>query len=212
MNLGKGVDDFFESSEDEISNGSVQLLPQSFQDDLMRYCKDPLSAQYGLDRFEHLAESKVLQYNETKSFIIILGAKGARRRLKKEFQDNPPTLYGRPMQIVDNQSYLGDQIGFSNAESITLTLNKRLGIARKAVFDIKTVLEDSRSTVAGGIKTGILLWESCVIPFLLNNCSTWMEIRSRDVERLNKVQNLFLNCLLGVFKCPVDLMYWDLSF
>ena len=116
------------------------------------------------------------------------------------------------MQIVDHQSYLGDQIGFSNAESITLTLNKRLGIARKAVFDIKTVLEDSRSTVAGGIKTGILLWESCVIPFLLNNCSTWMEIRSRDVERLNKVQNLFLNCLLGVFKSPVDLMYWDLKF
>ena len=159
-NLSKGVEDFFASSQWELFFGPLRLLPQSFQDDLMRYCKDPLSAQYGLDRFEHLAESKVLQYNETKSFIIILGAKGARRRLKKEFQDNPPTLYGRPMQIVDNQSYLGDQIGFSNAESITLTLNKRLGIARKAVFDIKTVLEDSRSTVAGGIKTGILLWES----------------------------------------------------
>ena len=27
VNLGKGVDDFFESSEDEISYGLVQLLP-----------------------------------------------------------------------------------------------------------------------------------------------------------------------------------------
>ena len=38
VNLGKGVDDFFGSSDDEISYGSIRLLHQAFQDDLCRLC------------------------------------------------------------------------------------------------------------------------------------------------------------------------------
>ena len=36
-------------------------------------------------------------------------------------------------------------------------------------------------------------------------------MKKSDYDKLEKVQNLFLNCLLGVFKCPVPLMLWDLS-
>ena len=38
-----------------------------------------------------------------------------------------------------------------------------------------------------------------------------MEICQKDVDRLTKIQNLFLNMLLGVYKCPAMLMYWDLK-
>ena len=58
--------------------------------------------------------------------------------------------------------------------------------------------------------SGVLLWESCVLPFLLNNCSTWYNIQNKDIIRLTKVQNLFLNVLLGVRNCPAALMLWDL--
>ena len=53
VSLSKGVDEFFESSENELTYGTVTLLPQIFQDDLSHLCLDPLSAQLGLDRFEN---------------------------------------------------------------------------------------------------------------------------------------------------------------
>ena len=72
-NLSKGLDDFFQSSECKVSYGTLVLRPQSFQDDICRLCTDPLSAQLGNDRFESLAETKLLDYNMTKSYIVILG-------------------------------------------------------------------------------------------------------------------------------------------
>ena len=210
-NLSSGVVDFFSSSEEEISYGPFPLLPQSFQDDLCRLCQDPLSSQNGLDRFENLAESKLLSYNLSKSKIVIMGEKHARKRLMKEFEDSPSTLYGKPLEVVDKESYLGDVIGINTSESITLTINKRIGIAKKAVYEIRSIVEDSRSQVVGGIKTGLLLWNSCVLPFLLNNSGTWINMKKSDIERLSRLQNLFLNNLLNTFHCPIPLMYFDLA-
>ena len=85
------------------------------------------------------------------------------------------------------------------------------GLVKKSIFEIKAVVEDCRSTVVGGIKTIILLWESCVLPFLLYNCSTWLQMKDGDMEILCKLQRLFLNSLLGVRNCPSALMLWDLA-
>ena len=71
-------------------------------------------------------------------------------------------------------------------------------------------MEDCRSQVAGGIRTGLLLWDSCILPFLLNNAGTWFNMKKSDLKRLTKLQDLFLNNLLNTFNCPVPLMYFDL--
>ena len=36
-------------------------------------------------------------------------------------------------------------------------------------------------------------------------------MKKTDIDKLNKLQNLFLNVLLGVKNCPAPLMMWDLS-
>ena len=90
---------------------------------------------------------------------------------------------------------MGDVIGINTSESITLTINKRIGIAKKAVYEIRSIVEDSRSQVVGGIKTGLLLWNSCVLSFLLNNSGTWINMKKSDIERLSRLQNLFLKGL-----------------
>ena len=38
-----------------------------------------------------------------------------------------------------------------------------------------------------------------------------MEMKKCDVESLSKVQNFFLNTILNTYKCPIPLMYLDLS-
>ena len=43
-NLSQGVEDFFQTSEYELSYGPLKLLPQSWQDDMMGMCQFPLSA------------------------------------------------------------------------------------------------------------------------------------------------------------------------
>ena len=48
-NLALGVEDFFSSSEDEVSYGPLLLQPQSYQDDLACLCLNPESSQKGLD-------------------------------------------------------------------------------------------------------------------------------------------------------------------
>ena len=62
VNLRKGVDEFFNSSEEEIMYGNVKILPQQFQDDLVRCCVSQHSAQEGLNRLENLANSKLLSF------------------------------------------------------------------------------------------------------------------------------------------------------
>merc|ERR1711954_342884 len=59
--------------------------------------------------------------------------------------------------------------------------------------------------------TGLILWESCTLQFLLHNSSTWMEMRMKDVDELIKLQNLFLNTLLGMKNCPALYMLWELG-
>ena len=210
-NISSGVSDFFQNSENEVFYGILRLLPQSFQDDLLRMCTNPISAQFGNDRMQNLAETKLLSYNLSKTCIVFLGAKKAREKLRNDFIENPPVLFGLPVKLVLSESYLGDQIGDSVSDSTTLTINKREGLAKEAIFEIKNIVEDCRSKVIGGIKTGLLLWESCIIPFLLFNSSTWLLIKQSDIDRLSKLQNLFLSTLLQAQKAPIFSLHWELG-
>ena len=71
-------------------------------------------------------------------------------------------------------------------------------------------MEDARSAVVGGIQTGLVLWRTCVLPYLLYNSSTWFQMKKSDLEMLSKLQRLFLNTLLAVKNCPAVMMMWDL--
>ena len=60
-----------------------------------------LSAQLGNGCFESLAETKLFNFNMEKSYIIIVGANKARKKLTEKFKVNPPTIYGKPLVLVD---------------------------------------------------------------------------------------------------------------
>ena len=131
--------------------------------------------------------------------------------MRKKFEENPPTLYGEPMKESEHESYLGEEIGLSVSDSITLTIRKRIGLVKKSIFEIKSIVENWRSQTFGGIQVGLMLWESCIIPFLLNNSPTWFQMKQRDLETLTKIENLFYNNLLAIQKCPAVGMMWDLG-
>ena len=54
-------------------------------------------------------------------------------------------------------------------QSVQKTINKRHGIAFKTIFEIKAIIEDSRSKVPGGFLTAKTIWNMVVLPALLNS-------------------------------------------
>ena len=103
--ISKGIDDFFSDSEYEESYGRITLLPMQFLDDIGRFTNDPIAAQYGNDKLESMAETKLLDYNLLKSSIVILGRKAAREKLREKFEEHNPTFYGEKVKIVMQDTY-----------------------------------------------------------------------------------------------------------
>ena len=98
------------------------------------------------------------------------------------FHENPPLLYGEKLNMDKHETWLGEEIGGSLTDCITLTLNKRIPLIRKAIFEIKHVIEDCRSRIVGGIQTGLLLWNSCLVPLLYNNGCRAERVTSIDLS------------------------------
>ena len=66
------------------------------------------------------------------------------------------------------------------------------------MYDIRTVIEDCRSMVCGGMKAGIDIWEAAVLPKLLFNSSCWLDISTTTMQELESLQLDFYRCLLAV--------------
>ena len=115
------------------------------------------------------------------------------------------------MKQVHAEKYLGDQISSGGlAESVAATVTKRTGWVLQSIFEIRTIIDDCRSHVSGSIIMGLEIWEMAVIPYLTNNCDSWVKIPAKTIEALDSLQNLFYRVLLSVpVGCPIPIMYWD---
>ena len=73
LNIDEEINAHFETSESEISYGSIRLQPLSFQDDVIRICAGRKEAQEGYNMFEAVFKSKLLKIHPTKSCFLLFG-------------------------------------------------------------------------------------------------------------------------------------------
>ena len=132
--------------------------------------------------------------------MIIAGGRKEREKLKAELKESPLTLYQKEVKMVDSEKYLGVQIAATVSDSITKTVDKRAGLALKASYEIRTVVEDYRAPKSGAIKIGLDLWESSVIPMLLYGSEVWSNIPKKVIKKSSDINTTFLANLLGVSK------------
>ena len=96
----------------------------------------------------------------------------------KHIADNPIKLCNQP-----KSKYLGDVISESGlSESVQCTVNKRIGTVSRAIYEIRSVLNNCRAHLVGGLVSGFEMWEIAVIPMLLYNSETWMEISKKTID------------------------------
>ena len=160
------------------------------------------AAQFGNELVTHVMESKLLDFNIDKSCYMVVGNPKWKVGIMKSLESSPLTLSGFPMKGVIQENYLGDYIHcLGNPESVTATVNARHGLATTAISEIKSVLEDCRINVVGGLSAGIDIWELSVLPFLLNNSDVWGNIPKGVLEQLEELQKKFFRYL---FATPIS--------
>ena len=200
---------FFDSSEHEVHYQDLPLAPLLFQDDIARLSLSVQSAQFGNDIMRSVAESKLLDFNIEKSGFVIFASKRRRPEVLNELKVQPLELCNKKMKHMSSVKYLGDYLNEKGlAESVHVTVLKRKGLVTKAIYDIKSVINDCRTHVTGKLISGIDLWETAVIPMLLYNSETWQDIKKATIEELEKLQVIFLRSLFAVGSgCPLPLLY-----
>ena len=127
-----------------------------------------------------------------------------RNQIQSEIAERPLTYDNFTVTRKNEEKWLGDILSNGGLDkSIEATINSRYGKITGAIFELKAVIEDLRMQSIGGIRCGKDIWEISIIPSLLNDSRTWATISDSSVEKLNSLQNTFLQTLLAVGRsCP----------
>ena len=114
------------------------------------------------------------------------------------------------MRESKSEKYLGYYVCSSLPESVFITVQRRKGLAMRLISEMKVTIEDFRINSVGGLMAGLEIWKMAIVPFLLNNCESWVEIPKKALNVLNSIQNAFFVSLFGTSQgCPIPIFYWD---
>ena len=211
-NLDKTLRMYFEGSDCEVSYDDIRLEPITFQDDAARFVTDIVSAQKGNDFVSSAMNLKQLTINVDKCATILFGKKKVVKKTLDEI-DNMGGLKINNIKVLvkENEKYLGDYICSAGmAKSVEKTIEKRYGRIIKGIIEIKTVVEDFRANLLGGLDLGLQIWETALLPSLLHNSDTWFSMCKTSVQSLENLQNSLLRNLFAVpSSAPISVLHWD---
>ena len=210
--LDEGVKEHFEpGNEDELNYGKVPLGPCMFQDDLIHASTEVEKARNASQKMNLVMKKHALKLNKDKSVLIVMGSKNQKKDIIEELEKNPIMCGEVRMNIKDADKWLGQQLSTGGlADSVAATVEKREAKIKGAALEIANIVNDWRAEASGGMHTALLLWEACLIPSLLQGASTWVEVSSKTVKKLNSLQQWFLRLILQVGPgTPVAALGWE---
>ena len=210
--LDQGISEqFAPGGENELTYGSVPLSPLIFQDDLINGAEGIKESRSACVKMDRVVKRLSLSLNKDKSLCIALGSPKQRQNIKTELQKNPLFCGEVEIKLKISFKWLGQILSSGGlAESVHATIEAEEGQIQAACLEIAHIVKDWRSQVAGGMETGLLLWEACCVPSLLNGAGTWMEIKKTTVKKLNQIQfwGLCLSLQVGP-GTPLASLLWD---
>ena len=89
------------------------------------------------------------------------------------------------MKKEESSKYLGDWISAKGlSDSVALTVKKRAGLTKMAIFEVRAIIDDCRSGICGGLVAGLTLWEAAILSSLLYNSECWVQISKSTLQQL----------------------------
>ena len=200
LDIARGLESQFSGSIDEISYGCVRLQPLAYQDDIARLASTVNCTRAGSQKLSTMMDQKGLRCHPTKTVCIAIGSNKYRDNIKKETESHPVMFGSFKVKFVSHEVYLGDVISAQGLEdSIQLTIERRAGKIRGAMYETKAIMEDFRMQAVGGMAGAWDLWETAIIPSLLANCGSWVGMGKNSYNTLNELQYTYLRL---IYSCP----------
>ena len=128
----------------------------------------------------------------------MLGPSHLVKEVRQRLETHPVKVDQWVVQELKQEKWLGDQLCNGLNRAVMATIQARAGKLRRASYEILNIVKDYRAQRLGGFYTAILLWESCAIPSLIYNCSTWIGIGKKEEEALSEIQEFHMRLILGL--------------
>ena len=200
-NLDKGIMDIFAGSEEEVRYGGVRILPLMFQDDIMRVADGVSAARAGNVKVAFTMNSKQLQLNKDKTSYIIVGSGKQAENARTDIERLPIMCGSFATKEKVSDKWLGDMFHQGGLElSVMATIEDREPKVKGAFYEAAAIVDDWRTQSIGGFMSAIDLFEMAILPTLLYNSETWVNISRQATERLDNLQLFYLRLILRVPK------------
>ena len=129
-----------------------------------------------------------------------MGTHEYKEKVREEKQYLPLKFGNFSMMKKGQDVYLGDVLSSDGlSASVQSTVTHRLGRVKGAIYEAAAIIKDYRMQAIGGMMGAWDIWEKAIIPKLLANCGSWVDISSHTIRLLEETQNLY--CSL-VYACP----------
>ena len=199
LNLDLGLNSYFEGSLDEECYGTVRLQPLVYMDDTARASHSVNTMRAGNVKLAALMLEKQLEFHPKKSGYLIFGSEAFKAACRLEVQESPVLLGNITLKEKLTDKYLGDILNSMGlSASVDSTIKGREAKIRGAIYELRSLTEDFRMQSVGGCQAALDMYEACIIPSLLTNAGTWVEISEGAIEMLDDLQDTFGRVLLSL--------------
>ena len=183
LDIDLGIKNYFENSQDEANYGSVRIQPQTFQDNIQRCAKDVSDARVRNLKLYWMLSERLLSCHPKKTCFVIVGNTKYKEQIRKELEVCPLRFGEFEMKEKEQDVYLGDVLSSRGlAASVEATIAHRMGRIKGSIYETAAILKDWRMQCVGGMMGAWDIWEMSIIPSLLANCGSWVEISQRAID------------------------------
>jgi hypothetical protein len=197
LNLDRKLNRVFSDSKEMVKYGTVEQKPYAFQDDALVLVDTIEDLRITVAKMELVMNTMQVKSNKSKCGYIFMGPQHLVAEARKRLETHPVKVEQWRVQELRVEKWLGDQLCSGLSRAVMATIQARAGKVRRASYEIQNIVKDYRAQRVGGFYTAILLWESCVIPSLLYNCSTWIGMGRKEEEALAEIQDFHMRLILG---------------
>ena len=134
----------------------------------------------------------IIEVPSKKTCFFLFGSKKYKDKIRAELESTPLKFGNFSMLEKQQDVYLGDILNTNGLSgSVEATVSHRLGKVKGAIYEAAAILEDYRMQAIGGMLGAWDIWEKAIVPKLLANCGSWVEIDSSTIKLLEETQNLY---------------------
>ena len=210
VNIGTAIDEAFKDHT-TAEVGEVDLNCLILQDDISNMNSNVDQARISCNIIDSTLREKMLQLNYDKSKFLVFGKPKEKRKILKILDKSPLTMNNVVIGNSEVEKYLGDYIHEKGLQaSIDYTIKDRM---RKLFTKKEEIIQIANSSVMSGLRnsrTAFNLFESSIIPALLNNCETWIDIQEKHITDLQNFQEKFIRRVLHLpNSAPKVLLAYD---